>query len=444
MYVAIDDTDSPNNMCTTYVMSEIIKKSGYDVIGYPNLVRLNPNISYKTRGNGALSVKLGKGYGRKIIIGDIDGKQVYGFERSKEDIYDENLLDIAREAVESFSDLSFYSTNPGIVILPERIRPDIYFKALEEDVPIETAEKEIAVGNGNLIKFKNGRGIIGSSAATAWPGKRFTYEIITYRYPHPEPIDHGIKMAAARHADSYPDTFNNVDEINNYPAIFPHPKTPVIYGIRGFNPERLMHISNDLESSYGLRYERRLIFRSNQGTDDHIIYNPDTVENLHSYKITGEIVSRPYASVGSHYFVQMKYKSRMINAAAFEPLKEFRKIFSALMPGDIVSFYGSFVNGNINVEKMEVHSVSRIFERTAPVCETCHIKTKNYGKNDFRCPSCGLKYTMPSYNEVERELRPGKYDVPVIARRHLSMPFEIEHFFNAERPELSGKNFSRL
>ncbi|MGC8608553.1 MAG: TiaS agmantine-binding domain-containing protein [Thermoplasmata archaeon] len=429
-YIAVDDTDSPDNMCTTYVMSEIIKRSGYDVIGYPELVRLNPNISYKTRGNGALSVKLGKGSGKRRVIGTVDGRTIYGYEKSEEEILDENVIEIAGDAVEKFSDLSFYSTNPGIVMFPDKIRDGIYFKALEEDVTIEAADKEIAAGNGISKRFKNGHGVIGSVAAVAWPAERYTYEIITYRYPHPQFIDHSIKMEAARIADDNVTTFNNIDEANHYPAIFPHPKTPVIYGVRGFNPDELLKVSDRIETILPTGFERRIIFRTNQGTDDHIIPEPETVDDLHSYRLTGEIASDPYVGVGGHYFIRFKYRNRFLSIAAFEPLKEFRKVFSQLRKGDIVSFYGSFVNGNINVEKMEIHAVSRIFERVAPICEDCKIKTRNNGKNDFRCPSCGKKYRIPAYSEVRRNIKTGKYDVPVIARRHLSMPFEIERLFN--------------
>ena len=37
MYVAIDDTDSQDRMCTTYLIYEIISRSKYDVIGDPEL-----------------------------------------------------------------------------------------------------------------------------------------------------------------------------------------------------------------------------------------------------------------------------------------------------------------------------------------------------------------------------------------------------------------------
>ena len=61
-----------------------------------------------------------------------------------------------------------------------------------------------------------------------------TYEIIGYREgAHQIPED--IKMEAALYSDGVDGTFNSVDIHNRYPAIFPNPRTPVVYGIRGVN-----------------------------------------------------------------------------------------------------------------------------------------------------------------------------------------------------------------
>jgi len=52
MFVAFDDTDSLESMCTTFLATEMIKALGvYDLIGLPRLVRLNPAVPWKTRGN---------------------------------------------------------------------------------------------------------------------------------------------------------------------------------------------------------------------------------------------------------------------------------------------------------------------------------------------------------------------------------------------------------
>ena len=57
MHIGLDDTDSTRKGCTTYVAAllvEKLQKLDANFIDYPNLIRLNPNVPWKTRGNGAL------------------------------------------------------------------------------------------------------------------------------------------------------------------------------------------------------------------------------------------------------------------------------------------------------------------------------------------------------------------------------------------------------
>ena len=61
LYIGIDDTDSPDGMCTTYLASQIINKledNGIELLDYPRLIRLNPFARFKTRGNGGVSLMI--------------------------------------------------------------------------------------------------------------------------------------------------------------------------------------------------------------------------------------------------------------------------------------------------------------------------------------------------------------------------------------------------
>ena len=61
LHIGIDDTDSLGGGCTTWLITEIISElSELDLVDFPRLVRLNPNVPWKTRGNGALSLSLVK------------------------------------------------------------------------------------------------------------------------------------------------------------------------------------------------------------------------------------------------------------------------------------------------------------------------------------------------------------------------------------------------
>ena len=55
LHIGMDDTDSARGMCTTflaYVIVDGLLARGAAFLDYPRLVRLNPNIPWKTRGNG--------------------------------------------------------------------------------------------------------------------------------------------------------------------------------------------------------------------------------------------------------------------------------------------------------------------------------------------------------------------------------------------------------
>jgi len=59
--IGFDDTDSPTGMCTTflaYKIVDLLQKQKTEFLDFPKLIRFNPNIPWKTRGNGAVSLKI--------------------------------------------------------------------------------------------------------------------------------------------------------------------------------------------------------------------------------------------------------------------------------------------------------------------------------------------------------------------------------------------------
>src|SRR5690348_17412068 len=76
LWIGVDDTDSLQGMCTTFLATEIVRDLtlDLDLIGYPRLVRLNPNIPWKTRGNGAVCIRVGKGMGAASVVGSKIGR----------------------------------------------------------------------------------------------------------------------------------------------------------------------------------------------------------------------------------------------------------------------------------------------------------------------------------------------------------------------------------
>ncbi|MCW6168231.1 MAG: tRNA(Ile)(2)-agmatinylcytidine synthase [Thermoplasmatales archaeon] len=428
MFLAIDDTDSPKNMCTTFVLTEIIHETGMDIIGMPRLVRLNPTIPFKTRGNASLAVQLGKGIGEKRKIGNILGKDIFSYDSGEESIDESDLMDIAEEVIYRYADLDYEGTNPGIVASKTTFDPAFYWKAVREVSEISEAEDFIIHSGGHFRKIKNGRGIIGAAAAIAWPRNAITYELLFYSDDKNHQIPRNLQFYLSEKAEMIQGTFNNIDRENRHPAIFPDQSTPVLMGIRSMTDEGFLENVLELDGISDLHYSRFMLYETNQATDDHIIENSTYFWDFHSYRIDGIISITPYSINGSHYFSEMISNGKRVKIAAFEPTKEFRKIFRQLRPMDLVSVYGSMKNGTLNVEKMQIKATSKIYGRTAPECPDCSVRTVNKGLNDYRCPVCGKIMNLPSYESIERDVSPGFYDVPVSTRRHLSKPFSISGY----------------
>src|SRR3990170_6298577 len=81
VWLGVDDTDSVSGMCTTYLATELVRRLPFDLLGYPRLVRLNPNVPWKTRGNGAICLRFGRGAGVPVDVGEVDGVPVRAYPR---------------------------------------------------------------------------------------------------------------------------------------------------------------------------------------------------------------------------------------------------------------------------------------------------------------------------------------------------------------------------
>ncbi|RLI34099.1 DNA-binding protein, partial [Candidatus Bathyarchaeota archaeon] len=62
VHLGLDDTDSLKGGCTTYLAALLVERlskiEGLTFTDFPGLIRLNPNIPWKTRGNGAVCLRL--------------------------------------------------------------------------------------------------------------------------------------------------------------------------------------------------------------------------------------------------------------------------------------------------------------------------------------------------------------------------------------------------
>ncbi|MGA1793052.1 MAG: DUF1743 domain-containing protein [Thermoplasmatota archaeon] len=416
-HVAVDSTDSATmGMCTTYlgaVLLERLTELPVELASPPELIRLNPNVPWKTRGNGAFCLRY---EGPPGLL--------------------EEILFIAENAVWELSVFEDPQTNPGLVIhegdVPESFR-QIYHRALHEILDV-AAVKEAGLSANSLMKgWKNERGLIGAAAAVGADIPIHTYEAILYRpagiKDRQRRIDNKTIAEASR---SYPSTFFNVDP-EGKPVCIPHSPCPVILGIRGVDPGDALGALRMVKAE---GFERWVLWKTNQHTDAHIEMVGD-LSDLRSYSsITTEVevTNAPAYADGGHLFFDVKdHEGREATCAAYEPTKGFRKTLSGAAPGDRIRIWGSVRTEDvpkptINLEKVEFIELAVMTTLQNPRCTRCGGSTGSMGKDQgLRCKKCGYRGDdLSPVEKIEsREVSLGLVEPPMDAWRHLFKPSSI-------------------
>jgi tRNA(Ile2)-agmatinylcytidine synthase len=431
IWIGIDDTDSITGGCTTYLGCTIIKKlidENYDLIGYPRLVRLNPNIPWKTRGNGAISIQLGKGKGNKIKIGEINNEDIFCYQKSLGNYGDSAIKEIVENSVDEYARLDDENTNSGFVLLKEQPSFEIYEKTVKEITNLKEIIRILNESKAYYKGYKNKRGLIGATASIAWiPKKDKTYELIAYRKKVKWGKERFVDDNSTKKTDkTIKTTFDNFDYENKHNRLVPNSPCPILYGIRGENQKDLVKAKSEIKSE---EVDSWIIFETNQGTDDHLqkrIINE--IQPYQSVITKGTVCIKPYTIKGGHVFFNIKDPSGSIDCAAYEPTKQFRNIIRNLIIGDIVEVYGGVREGplTINLEKINIKKLrNQTIKIENPVCPKCgkHMKSKGIGQG-YKCIKCGIRSKKPLFKKIEREISLGFYEVPVCARRHLSKPLK--------------------
>ena len=405
MLIGVDDTDSLNGGCTTYIAALLCRE--LSVNGYPRLIRLNPNIPFKTRGNGAIALDV------------------------KTDDLNETK-EIVLRCVERYAHMNEEGTNPGIVFIKKldrknwRILNEFYKRAVSEIIDICDAEKISTIVEAEIYKFNNGRGIIGALAAIGAELRDRTYELIAYRLKENYGKERRISEESVFEMNSllYPETFDNIDLETGQILITPHGYDPVFCGIRGETPEVVKRAWNLLEVKEEI--EGIQIFETNQATDDHL--REKKISDLKPYDsviIEGRITRDPRTIAGGHVIFAISDGTGEVACAAYEPTGNFRDVIRKLKLGDLVRVFGGIGKyaNTINLEKIQILRLRREFKMEAPI--HCGRRMTSAGKGKgFKCRKCSERLPEDSAIKVEipRELKPGFYEVPPRARRHLSKP----------------------
>ncbi|AAL81979.1 tRNA(Ile2) 2-agmatinylcytidine synthetase [Pyrococcus furiosus DSM 3638] len=411
IHIGIDDTDSPNGMCTTYIGAILYREISKiaEPLDFPRLIRLNPNVPYKTRGNGAVAMS---------------------FKIDEEKIKEVKTLVI--RYVRELADIDHENTNPGIVFLIGEVPKELEefsLRALREHVTIEEAEHVARKVNAEVYKFKLGRGIIGGLAAIGYPLEKFTYELLAYRKREYWGTPRRVIKESVFYADkwSYPFTYDNVDPYKRTVLITPHGKDPVLVGIRGIDVGKILQVFEMIKIEEPIEFFQ--VYKTNQNTDDHLVVKKiKDVKPYDNVVIRGKVAGK-YWEKGRHVFFELEDETGKIRVAAFEPTKKFRNYVRKLLPGDEVIIAGGVKEFEgvltVNLEKFYPVNLVPKVEYEKPRCPKCGGTMKSKG-DYLKCKKCGYKMEkILTPVKRPRDLKKKIYEVPPDARKHISRPLVL-------------------
>ncbi len=309
MRIGIDDTDSPAGMCTTYLGAELIRR--LEMVGIrvreARLIRLNPNVIYKTRGNAAICLE---------AEGDAD----LGFS-------------VACRCVEELAEFPAEQTNPGVVVAETVPPPDFYYAALRSFCTIDDACGVLEDIGARYRGYKNRRGLIGATAAICSHLPDRTYELLAYRKQDRWGTPRQVEKDSLFRAETatYPHTWDSVDRENGVVVCVPHTPDPVLFGIRGESPAWVLRARESVVSEEPI-YEE--IYVTNQGTDAHLLAGSiGALLEGHSYLARGRVATEPVTGIGGHVSVPLEDRGDAVRCMAYEPTKQFRGVVRQLFLG---------------------------------------------------------------------------------------------------------------
>jgi len=426
--IGMDDIDSPTGRCTTHFASllvEHLSRLKVKWTDYPNLVRLNPGIPYRTRGNGAVALR--------FLTDDTSP-----------------IFPMVEKLVDEYIDDEYPNTNPGVVIfnggIPRTVK-DLSQMALWRVLPIDIAKRLIKEYDIVHYSSGNGRGLIGAlSAAGNTLQEDHTYEYIAYRALDECGNKRGVNIDSVHvMMENVGDcVFANIDETTKRVLIEPHGPDPVLFGVRGETTDCVINAGKQVRSKQIV--DRWMVFRSNQGTGEHLKYRV-RIKDLRPYMTAvfrGRVSSKPRWIEGGHVIFSIIDEGRHVDCAVYEPSGEFRETVMKLLPDDVIDLHAGVRPASrrhgltLNVEGLEVVELVPAFEVANPICSQCGKRMKSAGTDKgFKCVNCGHKDSEIKKVEtpIPRDLHEGFYLPPARAQRHLTRPHSRMNKRNSTPPK---------
>lgn len=410
-HLGMDDTDSLQRGCTTYIgallVGDLLAK-GCRFFDYPNLIRLNPNIPWKSRGNAAVCL------------------------RFESELKAAGIMELAFSLVERFRDSEDRKNQPGVALLEGEVPEAVLGfgrRALSQVLTVGEAEEVAAEAKMAYRIMKGGRGLVGAVASigNTLAGDH-TFELVVYRGETLWGKKRDVDCQSVLRFDSAtkPYTFNNIDVETGRMLITPHGPDPILFGVRGESADVVKRALEEIRFTGG---ERWVVYRSNQGTAAHLT-NLVKVSSLGAYEaaiIEGTIARRPLVLKGSHVIGALSDGSGTIDMASYEPSGGMRNVLRALLPGDLVRAYGGVrvrkgKGYTFNLERLEV--LGLVAESTRnPVCRSCGKSMKSEGRGKgFQCRRCGSREPKAEKVMLDRQVNTGSFLPPPRSMRHLTKP----------------------
>ena len=412
LHIGIDDTDSPKGMCTTFLCYEIVKfleKQEIQFMDFPYLIRFNPNIPWKTRGNGAVRLTIRTKHPKKIK------NKIIQF-------------------VENYSDTK-NGANPGLVFFQNKQIPLTFQKfsklALWKLIGRKEAKRFVSENNIESFYLGNGQGLVGAISAVGYEFSDHTFELLSYRKKSQFGKKRHIDLNSIKEMQStVPETFSSYDNDNKRVLITPHGPDPVFYGIRGETAKSVVKASTIVNVDEKL--DGYMVFKSNQGTGDHL-KNELQVNDLKPYTsgfLVGTVCNKPVIQKGGHVLFSLQVEGRKIRCAVYKPTK-ITQIASALIVGDKIKIGGGVRKASknygrvINVEFLDVLQLAKHNVSVNPTCRKCNKRMKSKGtKQRFECIKCGHRAFSKVILELPRKIECRLYIPSVSAHRHLTRPYQ--------------------
>lgn len=446
MLLAFDNTDGPKGGCTTHLAFHVLLAlPELALTGMPRLVRLNPNVPWKTRGNGAVVLPLGAPQGPQVRVGELRGNEILAFPDAAPVAPDESILERVWAVLTMQAQPDAL---PGLMLTADPPPEPSYWETVRTFVSPESAKKA-AEDLGVLHREAgDGRGLIGCLGAAAWTGPPSSYEFVAYREPARYGKERSVDPRPLMGLDSTGATFHTYDAEALRLCCVPHTPDPVLIGLRGRDPERLRETAlRVLPSALKEPVDGWLLWATNHGSGDHVtpIDGLADAPAMASVAVAGTVTAAPVTRHGGHVVVTARDGTGSpFEAVAFEPTKSFRDRVRALGPGDRVRFVGALspaapaadsaadspgtglVRGasSVRLEKMEVLALAPRQRLENPLC-VCGRRMRSKGPSTgYKCPACGAYRPRDAGVLVQEAplLAPGWHEVPTIARRHLHRP----------------------